>query len=730
MNKRLSIITILLSLTANLWAIPAKPGLWRTITLADGREVRVVLTGDEFGHCWRDAEGMHYRELTNGLFQPIDNMERMATRSKQRRAKANTRRAARRTPIGGEHLPYIGEKKGLVILTEFKDKSFKNHIDSIDSTATQIRLKYDSICNHQGYTDKNFVGSVRDYFRDNSYGLFDLTFDVVGPIRMPHNYKYYGEDDPDMEEGYDMRPGLMVATACKMIKDSVDFSQYDWDGDGVVEQVYILYAGKGQANGGNSNTIWPHEYELEYTDYGNTLEINGITINTYACSNELNNNNALDGIGTMCHEFSHCLGIPDIYDIDYYNYGMDQWDLMSSGSYNNNSYTPAGYTSYEKIYAGWLAPTVLVNDTTIEAMEPLALSPEAYILYNEGHPDEYLLLENRQRIGWDAALPGKGMLAIHLDFDSSIWENNMVNCTSLEYLDDDGKIIKNTHQRCTLLAADNMTVPYYGVGNDAYPYYKNDSITSKSRPAMKWYNPNQYGNVTFYHAIKNIAVNEDNTMRFDYERREPLDPPTDFAFFESFDKCNARGGNDNYWSGTVGNGDFLPDYSTWTAYQANGANQCAKIGNFQTAGYLVTPYIQTDDQQQLTFKAAPWNEEEGERMMVTFFNATDTIRTDTLEAMPVMQWSEYTIDVPAAEKMQIKFQCTANRFFIDEVCMKKRQESGINALTNDRVATIQRRYNLNGQRVTTGYNGIVIINGKKFSGSADVLFRNSQIKTP
>ena len=713
MNKRKNIvfIVLLLSVAAGLFAVPAKPGLWRIVTLADGREVRIELVGDEYGHCWRDADGLHYRELDNGQFVQIDAAHTMA-RARQMRVKAESRRAARRMPIGGDHEPYIGKRKGLVILTEFKNKSFVNHIDSIDSTAKQVQLMFDSICNHRNFKKGNFVGSVRDYFYDNSYGLFDLSFDVVGPVRMPKNYEYYGKDDPLQEEGYDLRPGEMVVTACEMVKDLVDFKDYDWDGDGMVEQVYILYAGKGQANGGNANTIWPHEYELEYTDYGKTLELDSVIINTYACSNELNSSNKTDGIGTMCHEFSHCLGIPDIYDIDYYNYGMSQWDIMSSGSYNGNGYRPAGYTSYEKMYAGWLKPIELAYSLIVKSMNPLTKSPEAYIIRNDGTPDEYLLLENRQRVGWDASLPGQGMLAVHVDFDSLIWENNMVNCTTLVFEDSEGNEVENTHQRCTLLPADNTAYSYFGVAGDAYPYWENDSITSSSKPAMTWYNPNSYGNKAFFHAIQNIAINSDGTMRFSYEKRRVEIPTGNFTFFETFDRCDGKGGNDDIWDYSLSSSSFLPDYPTWTFYSASGANQCAKIGNAQTKGYLLTPYMNTDDQQVLTFRAAPWKEEEGKAMVVTFLAGTDTLRIDTLEAMPVMQWSDFKLEVPACEKLQIMFSSTANRFFIDEIRVDNFEHSSIR-MVNQSQPSIQQRYNLNGQRVSENFEGIVIMNGRK-----------------
>ena len=129
----------------------------------------------------------------------------------------------------------------------------------------------------------------------------------------------------------------------------------------------------------------------------------------------------IEGIGTICHEFTHCLGLPDIYDTAYGGgYGMGYWDLMNSGSYNSNGYIPAGFTSYEKMYCGWSQPIELKNDTVITGMKPLSEGGESYIIYNDANRNEYYLLENRQKTGWDAGIPGNGLLVIHVDYDPTL----------------------------------------------------------------------------------------------------------------------------------------------------------------------------------------------------------------------------------------------------------------------------------------------------------------------
>lgn len=209
-----------------------------------------------------------------------------------------------------------GTKKGLVILVQFSDKSFTNpaNVLTLGSGEKTIKALYTDMLNKEGYTDKKTgaIGSVHDYFKDQSNGKFDLSFDVVGPITLSHSYSYYGEHT---DNDNDANAPQMIIDACKAVKDSVDFSRYDWDGDGEVEQVYVVYAGEGEATGGDANTVWPHKYNLSAV--GKSLSYNGVKIDTYACSNEViraevngKTRTYYMGIGTICHEFSHCLGLP------------------------------------------------------------------------------------------------------------------------------------------------------------------------------------------------------------------------------------------------------------------------------------------------------------------------------------------------------------------------------------------------------------------------------------
>ena len=461
---------------------PALPGQWKMLTLADGSQVNAELKGDKFCHYWQTSDGRCFSEKnTTGVYELVSLQELQKNALEKRVPHKVMNRYSTRSIIGGEHEPYTGKKKGLILLVDFTNKKFE------DDHTPEL---YNDIANKVGFqSDLGFIGSVKDYFLAQSGGLFELDFDVVGPLSMPKTYGYYGANT----KGDDTNPGLMIATACEMADEYVDFKDYDWDGDGEVDQVFVIFAGLGEAAGGDANTIWPHEWHLQYNDYGKTLTLDDVIIDTYACGPELSimqsytgYKTVIEGIGTICHEFTHCLGIPDIYDTAYGGgYGMGAWDLMSSGSYNGNSYIPAGFTSYEKMYCGWSQPIELKNDTTITDMKPLSEGGESYIIYNDANRNEYYLLENRQKTGWDAAIPGNGLLVIHVDYDPICWQYNFVNnyTSHPEY---------NDHERLTVIAADNNRNTS-DAATDAYPYKEKDSLTNNSLPRAELYNLNPDG---------------------------------------------------------------------------------------------------------------------------------------------------------------------------------------------------------------------------------------------
>ena len=505
--------------TLSVSAVPAKPGLKRIITLANGAQVEARLVGDEFGHYWLAEDGKAYVETTtNGLYTPT-NLSTLQAQISQKRMAANQKRnnrMAARKALGSA--AFTGQKKGIIILVNYQDVAMNGNNN---------QTLWNRVANEENFSYGNFKGSVRDYFYDQSDGVFELDFDVVGPYTVENNRSYYGGNNYN---GDDKHPASMVIEACQQADADVNFADYDWDGDGYVDQVFVVYAGKGEADGGSSSTIWPHEWSLSSASYygdGEGMQtIDGVIIDTYACGPELDGaSGQIAGIGTICHEFSHCLGYPDFYDTDYSGgQGMGNWDLMDGSSYNGGSYQPAGFTSYERWVAGWKTPITLSADTQVSALQPINQGGNFYIIYNKGNQNEYFLLENRQKVGWDASLPGKGLLIIHVDYDQSIWNNNKTN--------DDPN-----HQIMTWIAADNEYQYYMyqgtkyftfeGMANDTYPYRTVNAFNKSTTPAAKFYNKNTDGSYYMDSSIEDITQNSNGTIAFNFwakygENHEPV----------------------------------------------------------------------------------------------------------------------------------------------------------------------------------------------------------------
>lgn len=339
--------------------------------------------------------------------------------------------------------------KGLVILVNYTDLSW--------TKATHAEM--DSMLNGQNYT-RNYSytyggtrysvrssGSAKKYFHDSSFGQYNPSFTVIGPVNISHNYSYYGQNDSG---GDDMRAEEMVVEACQQADAlGVDFTQFDNDGDGDIDFVYIFYAGNQESDGAGDNYIWPHSYELDNYYYlssrqgglGNSaVRLDGKRLNKYACSGEIEYySNQHDGIGTFCHEFSHVLGFPDHYATDYATHKtLGSWDIMDAGPYNNEGNTPPLYSAYEQFFMGWLTP-IVISDTGTYQLPALTQERKAYLICsggthnligNDPNPTTFYMLENRQYDGWDYYLPGHGMLITKIQYDYSKWESNVVNNTA------------------------------------------------------------------------------------------------------------------------------------------------------------------------------------------------------------------------------------------------------------------------------------------------------------
>ena len=526
---------------ASALAIPAK----RTpikVQQPDGTELTVFLRGDEWFHFYTTADGIPvvkneqgayvYATAVNntmvsaapfhaGRMLAHDEEQRSvaekkflqsldaptlkkhigtlaASRTAQRnrvRAQRSVQRAAGKSTIGGSEVTVEGKKRGLIILVDFPDQKML--------TSQSV---FNDMANHVGYKGYGNYGSVHDYFYAQSYGKFDVSFDVVGAYTVSKNMAYYGGNDAD---GNDLHPQELIAEACKLADKDVDYRNYDWNNDGAVDHVYVIYAGYAEAAGvdADENTVWPHQWYLSGAQPSLRMTLDGMVIDSYACSSELDgtSGNVPDGIGTMCHEFSHCLGLPDFYDTsgnDQSNVGMSGWSLMDYGCYNNGGRTPCAYTAYERAFAGWMTLTELSTPQAVQGMKCISDAPEAYVIYNGANRSECYILDNHQEKEWDSDAAASGLLITHVDYSEQAWADNVVN--------NDAKRL-----RCTVVPADGLRT-HNSLAGDLYPNASgNNALTDTSKPAATLNTPNTDGKKLMGKSLTNITQ-EDGLISFDF----------------------------------------------------------------------------------------------------------------------------------------------------------------------------------------------------------------------
>ena len=295
-----------------------------------------------------------------------------------------------------------GKKKQLVILMQYPDKAF---LDPDPQSYWHNALNTGKISN------TNAIGSLHQYFLDQSNGIFDVDFDVRGPFTTKEKREYYGKDVNNNDQHADS----LVIEGCLALDGEVDFNDYDWDGDGIVDQIIVIYAGNGQndtSSPDRNETVWPHQWALSQYKPGKAHKQNGVIIDTYCVIND-EIRGASDGFGTVAHEFSHCLGLPDFYQTSgsaHSNHNFGTYDLMHTGCYNGDSWCPANYTAFEKYSLGWYKPLPLTEAITINGLKPMSDGGEAYQIDNDGNANEFYLLENRTQSGWDTHIPGSGLV--------------------------------------------------------------------------------------------------------------------------------------------------------------------------------------------------------------------------------------------------------------------------------------------------------------------------------
>ena len=432
-----------------------------TFVQSNGDTITVRLNGDDYFHWYTDMEGNILERHGNDFTKIAVDKETFFAQAQQ----TLNAKGIRREPIvkSSSLFPHMGSPKAVVILAQYQDLAFSlpnpkaSFKQYLNSTERPLR----DLGNHE---NRNY-GSVKQYFIDQSDGKFSPQFDVYGPITLPQNMAYYGGTDPN---GGGERYIELLIDACKAMDESLDFSQYDQDGDGNIDLVYVIYAGYGQSNGAANETMWPKRFG-GFTN----PKFDGKGVNQGGISNELfgNENNSSDkhinGIGLFCHEFSHCLGLPDFYptnNIVEDNLGMEDWSLMDNGVYVGGGYCPVAYTAWEREAMGWDSIPVITEAKQYMLDGSVSKGTNAVKIKNPNNPNEYFVLQHFENTKWNRLITKyknsaknidynpetKGLLIYHVDYREDIFglRRNAVNN-------------EKSHPRMTVIPADGKLVSSY-----------------------------------------------------------------------------------------------------------------------------------------------------------------------------------------------------------------------------------------------------------------------------
>ena len=742
--KKIALFLMMMLGTVTSWA---RPGYTKPVDVLqpDGTTVTLLMRGDEYlsfmtttdGYTVIKGDDGYYRyavKAEEGLMATdfiAKNPEQrqageqaflatqkkniyadMSASSLERKARVSTMISKNYAAMkDGQHRAAIWDRinydnfKGLVVLVEWNDRKFSMS----DPQAFYQRLVNER---HLKDTSKKYypvdvTASARDYFNDQSMGIFDPTFDVTGPIQIDYSCEYpcpktsTYQDDPT----FDGRFRNILKAVMTKLNSTTDFTNYDLNNDGTIDMVYLIFAGYGSYVQGNSyKYLWPHadDYSGRASYYG--MRYDGKLFGRYACSMEIQDYEGyasqhvwLDGIGTICHEFSHVLGLADHYDTDYENNGQAEdpgaWDIMAGGADHNYGLTPAGYNAFERYMLGFAELRTLDVEGSYE-LEPFDTSNQFYMI-KTGTPNDDFFIENRQRQGWDTYLPGHGLLVWRAETgDNNVWSYNKVNC----YPD---------HMYFQLLKAtptksiNSNYTPFPGAG-------KVTDITSKTDPALvSWLEKeaqvdlfditeNPDGNITF-NAGKNL-----------YE-----------SYVEDFEAAAVTTADAKEQKGVFCNWDLTNATIEQVADENGNGNQVVRIGR---SGTLISSKL-TKPVRNLFFTA--WNGNQTAKISLKYSvdNGSKwiTVKNTDQQSSTSLSRNEKDVtimfreEIPANAIIQIQMLGTnANAVtYIDDITVSfgKTDTEGIRSVSTSKASSAA--YNLSGQRINNGYKGIVIVDGKK-----------------
>lgn len=546
--KKLILMAMALMVWAGAMAVPARQKLM-TAKQSDGTTVTIQKHGDEWHHWTTTSDGYRVARVANGDFHYVKADGRasammahdVALRTSNEIAflnqtgttfssdKKKIRKAQVTSKLNGvrrraSQVPNMGRPRVPIVLVEFSDIKFSR-------SDSEIKAYFENQMNASG----EGVVSCYQYFVDQSSGRYTPQFDILGPVQIDARATYGGNDSGGEDQALD----AFVKDAVAQLQD-VDWSVYDNDNDGEVDVVVFEYAGVGEASSYEDESIWPCQWDMvsastkwEWSDQlgdwvvtseGEVLTLNsGMVIDKFAVFNEMNGYydeepGDIDGVGTFCHEYSHCLGLPDFYCTDYSeHFGMGSWSCLDYGCNNNEGYTPCGYTAYEKWFMGWKDLEEAVPGTKYNLDATNLATGKGIKVQSESNPNEYYILENRQQTGWDTYIPNHGLMVTHVLYNAARWANNEVN----NYDDKGMSIIPADNSLKMDGEYDWESGRYYYYTNlddqkgDLFPYKNATELTDESTPAATLYT----GTGFMSKPITNIEDN-DGIVSFNFMKEE------------------------------------------------------------------------------------------------------------------------------------------------------------------------------------------------------------------
>lgn len=736
MKRTLSFLLLYLLLCQGLYAIPAYPQ--KVLVNIDGDSCYIQLRGDENCKYALDEEGYTILPSSEGWkYATIDETGAVSISKYSLTLKSNmskeTQMFLQQTPkmiipsktstlfhqaesSNVSFSPAVGSRKALVILMQFLDTKF-----------TKDNNDFQRLFNERGYTEDGAKGSVYDYYQWASYGQLDLTSDVLGPYVAKNKMSYYGGNSGI--GGNDKNPYALFSEALEFAVKEVNLSDYDANGDGYVDNIHIIYAGYGEEAGASANAIWAHEMTFR------TITIQGMKIDRYSCAPELRGNSGkgISRIGPHCHEIGHALGAMDYYDTDYETGGKYQgtgkWDIMASGSWNNDGISPADFNPYVKVYNfGWTEAKALRLDS-VNVVKSSSIKGNIFRV-NTGTKDDYFLLENRDQQGFHSSEPGKGLLIFHIG-------------PNLEARSSTNTINSTYPQQCYVVCASStftrptaMVNSYGNINSDGCPYpgtSHNRAFNDSSTPASFTINGKDSGiNISgIAYEDENIVFQYTNTNGGDTD--EPTTPSDGvYLWGEDFEQLRLPTSwifTDVEQSGNVEVVTKLSENDTPQSPMADSGNGYAKfkansqeiIGTYRTKGSLVSPHIKLVEGKDyvLAFSARKYNKVNSRDIItLKLYSENEDTEYELVEKEINSQkfWTRIKVPVPKnCHDFTINILLDidyGSYMFIDNITILESIETTIHSVYNKTEVQLPIIYNMQGIKSEKFIRGINII---KFS---------------